>query len=89
MHAVHLPPRDLWSSAALAVLLTLAIMALLLVAAPQLTSDSSPKVSTPQTQTAVPRATPPAAEPSEVSSSFKPLEMPTWLLEASQADYRP
>jgi hypothetical protein len=88
MHAVHLPPRHLWRSAALAALLALAFMALLLTTAAQLGSDSSPQVSVPQTQLAAPQATPPAAQPSRVpdSSWLKPLATPRPLVAASQAD---
>jgi hypothetical protein len=88
MHAVHLPPRHLWRSAALAALLALAFMALLLTTAAQLGSDSSPQVSAPQTQLAAPQAAPPAAQPSRVpdSSWLKPLATPRPLVTASQDD---
>ena len=82
MHAVHLPPRHLWTSAAIAALLTIAFMALLLMASPQLTSDSSPHASTPRSQI----VTPPVAQPSDRSSWLKPLATPKPLLEASQAE---
>ena len=87
MHAVHLPPRHLWRSAALAALLTLAFMALLLTTAAQETSDSSRQVQTPQTPLVVPQGPPPAAQPSRVpeSSPLQPLAVPRPLLEASQA----
>lgn len=88
MYALHLPPRHLWRSAALAALLALVFMALLLMPAAQLSSDSSPQVSTPPTQLAVPQAAPPAAPTSRVAdlSWLKPLATPRPLLEASQAD---
>ena len=88
MHAAHLLPRHLWRSGALAALLTLVFMALLLMTAAQLGSDSSPQVSTPQTQLAVPQVAPPAAQPSRVpaSSWLEPLATPRPLLEATRAD---
>ena len=84
MHAVHLPPRDLWRSAALAALLALACMALLLMTAGRLSSDGAAQPSLPQTQVAVPHATPPAAQPTDVSTWLKPLATPEPLLKASQ-----
>ena len=84
MHAVHLPPRHLWRSAALAALLTLAFMALLLMTAAQLSVDGGAQSSTPQTQ----QAAPPAAQPSwlDQPTRFEPLAVPQPLLEAAQAD---
>ena len=84
MHAIHLPPRHLGRSAALAALLALVFMALLLMTAARLGSDSGPQASTPQTQLAVPQA----AQPSRVprSSWLEPLATPRPLLEATRAD---
>jgi hypothetical protein len=56
MHVLHLPPRHLWRSAALAALLTLAFMALLLTTTPQHSTDGSPQVQAPQTRSSCPRA---------------------------------
>jgi hypothetical protein len=84
MHAVHLPPRHLWRSAALAALLALAFMALLLTTAAQLGSDSSSQVSAPQTQLAAPQAAQASRVPD--SSWLKPLATPRPLVAASQAD---
>ena len=88
MHAIHLPPRHLGRSAALAALLALVFMALLLMTAARLGSDSGPQASTPQTQLAVPLAASPAAQPSRVpeSSWLEPLATPRPLLEATRAD---
>lgn len=87
MHAVHLPPRHLWRSAALAALLTLAIMALLVAAAAEQRFDSGPPAQTPQPQLVAPQAAPPAVWPSRMSDSspLKPLATPRPLLEAAQA----
>jgi hypothetical protein len=88
MHALHLPPRHLWRSAALAALLALAFMALLFTTTAQRGSDSSPPAQTPQTQLAVPQAAPPAVQSFRVPdpSPLKPLAMPSPLLGTSQAD---
>jgi hypothetical protein len=88
MHAVHLPPRHLWRSAALAAVLTVAFMALLLAIAARRSSDSSLPVQAPPTQLAVPQAAPPAARPSRApdASWLKPLATPRPLLEAAQAE---
>jgi hypothetical protein len=87
MHAIHLPPRHLWRSAALAAMLTLAFMALLFTTTAQRGSDSSPPAPTPQTQLAVPQAAPPVVRSSRVPdpSPLQPLATPRPLLEASQA----
>lgn len=86
MHAVHLPFRHHWQSAALAALLTLAFMALTLMTAGQLTIDSPPKRATTPTQVAVPQVLAPAGQPSDVSTWLRPLATPAPLLEASRSE---
>ena len=84
MHAVHLPFRHLWHSAALAALLTLAFMALTLMAASQLSIDSSPNRSATPTQVTAPQVLAPAVEPTN-ASSLQPLATPAPLVEASRS----
>jgi hypothetical protein len=88
MHAVHLPPRDLWRSAALAALLTLAFLALLFAASGSLSSDGGSQISTPQTEFAVPQAAPPAAQPAPApdASWLEPLATPKPLAGAVRSD---
>ncbi len=86
MHAVHLPFRHHWQSAALAALLTLALMALTLMAAGQLSIDSTPERSTTPTQVAVPQVSAPATRPPDVTSWLAPLATPAPLLEASRGE---
>ena len=83
MHAVHLPFRHLWHSAALAALLTLAFMALTLMAAGQLSIDSPNRSTTPTPVTA-PQVLAPAVQPTDVSSFLQPLATPDPLVEASR-----
>lgn len=82
MHAVHLPPRHLWRSAAFAALLALACMALLLMTAGRLGPESSPQESTPQAPLVVAPQAPISKQPDW--SPLKPLAIPAPLLEASQ-----
>jgi hypothetical protein len=82
MHVLHLPPRHLWRSAALAALLTLAFMALL-TATTQQSTDRSSQVQTPQTQIVVPQGAPPAVLRVPDSSPLEPLAVPRPLLAAS------
>jgi hypothetical protein len=83
MHALHLPPRHLWLSAALAALLTLAFMALLLTTTSQQSTDSSSQVQTPQVQIVLPQGAPPAVLRVPDSSPLKPLAVPRPLVAAS------
>ena len=86
MHAVHLPFRHLWQSAALAALLTLVFMALTLMAADQLSIDSTPKRSATPTQVAAPQVLAPAIQPTDVSRWLQPLATPAPLVQASRGE---
>jgi hypothetical protein len=86
MHAVHLPSRHLWQSAALAALLTLAFIALTLMAAGRLSIDGGPKGSSTPAQVSAPQVLAPAVQPADVSSWLQPLATPAPLLEASRSD---
>ena len=79
MHAVHLPPRHLLRSAALAALLALACMVLLLMTATRLAPDSSPQTSAPQAPLVLAPPAPLADEPN--SRWLEPLAIPAPLRE--------
>lgn len=88
MHALHLPPRDLWRTAALAALLALLFTALLLATAGRLGSGDTPRLSAPQTQLSVSQLSSSVAAPARPSTStwLKPLATPAPLVEATRAD---
>ena len=86
MHAVHLPPRDLWRSALLAALLALVFTLALLMAIGQLPSQSS-SGSAPESRIGAPQAPPSVATPSrdDAAGWLAPLSVPAPLVQAAQA----